>query len=89
MFQLRVIENQELMLMLVVVMMAVERIKRKPGALRSGDDGHGDDGHGDDGYGDDGDGDFVDDRKALVMIILPMIPITVKRSRAIRVCGAL
>ena len=63
--------------MLVVVMMAVKRkagIKRKPGALRSGDDG---------------DGDFVDDRKALVMIILPMIPITVKRSRAVRVCGAL
>ena len=63
--------------MLVVVMMAVKRkagIKRKPGALRSGDDGHGDDG---------------DDRKALVMIILPMIPITVKRSIAVRVCGAL
>ena len=82
MFQLRVIGNQELMLMLVVVMMAVKRkagIKRKPGALRSGDDGH----------GDDGDGDFGDDRKALVMIILPMIPITVKRSRAVRVCGAL
>ena len=60
--------------MLVVVMMAVKRkagIKRKPGALRSGDDG----------YGDDGDGDFVDDSKALV--------ITVKRSRAVRVCGAL
>ena len=54
-------------------------IKMKPGALRPGDDGH----------GDDGDGDFGDDRKALVMIILPMIPITVKRSRAVRVCGAL
>ena len=82
MFQLRVIENQELMLMLVVVMMAVKRkagIKRKPGALRSGDDGHGDD-------GDDGDGDHG---KALVLIILPMITITVKRSRAVRVCGAL
>ena len=81
-FQLRVIENQELMLILVAVMMAVKRkagIKRKPGALRSGDDGH----------GDDGDGDFGDDRKALVMIILPMIPITLKRSRAVRVCGAL
>ena len=81
-FQLRVIENQELMLILVAVMMAVKRkagIKRKPGALRSGDDGH----------GDDDDGDFVDDRKALVMIILPMIPITLKRSRAVRVCGAL
>ena len=82
MFQLRVIENQELMLMLVVVMMVVKRkaeIKMKPGALRPGDDGH----------GDDGDGDFGDDRKALVMIILPMIPITVTRSRAVRVCGAL
>ena len=61
--------------MLVVVMMVVKRkaeIKMKPGALRPGDDGH----------GDDGDGDFGDDRKALVMIILPMITITVKRSRA-------
>ena len=63
--------------MLVVVMMAVKRkagIKRKPGALRSGDDG---------------DGDFVDDLKALVRSILAMIPITLKRSRAVRVCGAL
>ena len=69
-------------MIIVVVMMAVKRkagIKRKPGALRFGDDGH----------GDDGDGDFVDDRKAIVMIIPPMIPITVKRSRAVRVCGAL
>ena len=60
--------------MLVVVMMAV---KRKAGVKRKL------------GSGDDGDGGFGDDRKALVMIILPMIPITVKRSRAVRVCGAL
>ena len=66
------IENQELMLMLVVVMMAVKRKE----AWGSGDDGDGDDGDGYDG----------DHRKALVMIILPMITITVKRSRAVRVC---
>ena len=57
--------------MLVVVMMAVKRKE----AWGSGDDGDGDDGDGYDG----------DHRKALVMIILPMITITVKRSRAVRV----